>query len=382
MKSKAQLIKAVVLFALSLRLCSTVFAQSPLATAYLETQNMGSAGLKTNFQLTLSAGASDSYTDEGYEAYYQGFVDTFDLTTNDVGRMLTINSTTGTNFGTLASILTNGESEDIGCFYWAGPTNSGVGEGFGEPITNLFPLPPGNNGIDFQGFQINSLSVLIDTLGFAYSPPSLPYTPSGFTSVAFAGQLFVNGDPLLLSTNVSETAEVGDSVAFSAFVASSGPLACEWYLNGSKLIGSATNYLVSGANLLQITNAQLTNSGLYTLVVSNNFGSLTSAPMILNVVPIVPQRPVPAVYLSSQSGSLWTMDYSDTIGPGAQWTRLAAETLTNTSQYYFDAAASLLGAGARLPGDGFGVSSVDWAGSVVADGAVAESGCVERLPIE
>jgi hypothetical protein len=331
--SKARLVETIMLLTLTASLCRQVSAQSPLAVGNLSLQEAG-AGLKTNLQVTLFVSPTSS--DDNFPT----FSETFNFTTNNAGQMLTIDAANNTNFVTLVSDLTNGELAFFGYYYWVGPTNAGFGSGDEEQIEDFFALPSGNNGIDFQGFQVDQVSLLIDTLDITYSGPA-PYLPSGLTSVDFAGRVFVNGDPLLLSTNVAETAEAGDSIEFSAFVASSAPLACQWFLNGSNSIGSVSNYLVSGANSLQITNVQLSDSGAYTLVVSNNFGSLTSAPMVLNVVARVAQRPVPAVYLTSQAGSSWTVVYSDNIGRAAEWTPLAAATLTNSSQYYFDTAASL-----------------------------------------
>lgn len=340
LRLKSRLVEGIVLFALTIGSGLPLFAQSPLAVEYLETQNMGGSAIMTNLQLKLEAGLYVPMLD-----FFdlQGYSNIFQFTTNDVGRMFTINEKTDTNFATLASILTNGEPDSIGVFYmaWVGTPMNGVGQGGSTYLYDAFaPLPAGNNGIDFRGFPINGVSILIDTLTFS-SPGRNPNGNGRWTDVAFGGRLFVNGDPLLLSTNVSETAEVGDSISFPAFIASSGPLPWQWFLNGSNLISSGTNLLVSGTNYLQISNVQASNSGAYTLVVPNNSGSLTSAPMVLNVVPRVSQRPVPAVCLRSQPGSSWTVAYSDIIGLAAQWTPLAAVTLTNSSQYYFDVAGSL-----------------------------------------
>jgi hypothetical protein len=327
------LAETFILCTLTIQICLPVLAQSPLAVGNLEVQEGGS-GIKTNFQVIFSLGPT-------YSDSFPSFSDTFQFTSNNAGQMFTISEATDTNFTTLASILTNGEPAFIGFDYWIGISNAGFGSGFEQFLAYFFDaLPPGNNAVDFQGFPINNVSLLIDTLIFT-SPGSNGDGNGQWTDFDFAGRLFVNGDPLLLSTNISETAEVGDSIAFPAFVASSAPLACQWLLNGSNSIGTATNILASGTNYLQITNAQLSDSGAYILVVSNNFGSVTSGPMVLSVIPKVAQRPVPAVYLTSQPGSSWTVLYSDTVSQTTQWTALAAATLTNNSQYYFDASAPL-----------------------------------------
>jgi hypothetical protein len=159
--------------------------------------------------------------------------------------------------------------------------------------------------------------------------------------VDWAARLFVNGDPLLVSTNISETVEVGDNVSFSAFIASSDPLNWEWSFNGSNSVAAGVNSLDSGTNYLNLVEAQASNSGAYTLIVSNNLGSLTSAVMLLNVIPRVEQKPVPAIKLTTQSGSVWSVVYTDSLASAAEWLPLASATVTNGLQYYFDTSPSV-----------------------------------------
>lgn len=83
-------------------------------------------------------------------------------------------------------------------------------------------------------------------------------------------------EPGIFPDPASQTVFVGDSVVFSPGVAGTPPLHYQWYLGGTNIPGatSATFNLVS---------AVPTNSGLYTLVVTNIAGAVTSNPALLRV---------------------------------------------------------------------------------------------------
>ena len=72
------------------------------------------------------------------------------------------------------------------------------------------------------------------------------------------------------------TNQIGTSATFSVLASGSTPLLYQWRFNGSD-IGGATN------NSLTLSNLQIINSGAYSVVVTNAFGSVTSDPAILLV---------------------------------------------------------------------------------------------------
>jgi hypothetical protein len=108
------------------------------------------------------------------------------------------------------------------------------------------------------------------------------------------------------------------------------PLFCVWYLNDTNLLSCSTNCE------LVLPSVQFSQSGAYTVVVSNMIGAVTSAPAQLNVIAPVERRPVPGVKVMGEAGSLLNMDYADFLNPPPNWTMLGSVSLTNTSQYYFD----------------------------------------------
>ncbi len=82
--------------------------------------------------------------------------------------------------------------------------------------------------------------------------------------------------PALLTQPQSQTAEAGTTVSFSATVAGSLPLSYQWLFNSNTVAGATASSLV-------LTNAQLTNAGAYSVVISNSAGVVSSSNAVLTV---------------------------------------------------------------------------------------------------
>jgi hypothetical protein len=87
---------------------------------------------------------------------------------------------------------------------------------------------------------------------------------------------------------------------------------------------------------LELTDVQFSQSGAYTVVVTNVLGAATSSPAMLQVIAAVERRPVPGVKLTGETASLLNVDYANALRPAPHWTTLGSVSLTSTSQYYFD----------------------------------------------
>ena len=169
-----------------------------------------------------------------------------------------------------------------------------------------------------------------------------------------AGHLFVGGSFSLAGTNVSpfiaqanlgnaptilmpaqtQTAEAGATVLFAVDATGEPPPACQWCLDGTNLLSCASNELV-------LTNILFARSGTYTVIVTNVFGAVTSAPVTLNVIAPVTRTRVPGVNLTAQAGNFLGLDYRDDLGPAGNWETMATLTLSNASQFYFDVSQPL-----------------------------------------
>jgi hypothetical protein len=128
---------------------------------------------------------------------------------------------------------------------------------------------------------------------------------------------------------------VGTPVDLSVRATSSYPLHYLWYLNNANLIGYNTN-----CHLL-LTNLQFSQSGTYTVVVTNAFGAVTSSPAMLNVIPAVQRRAVPAINVIGETGSSLHVQYTDSPASPSSWQTMDTMTLTSPPQYWFDLSTPL-----------------------------------------
>jgi hypothetical protein len=83
--------------------------------------------------------------------------------------------------------------------------------------------------------------------------------------------------PSISSQPQSQTVGQGANANFSVTAGGTAPLSYQWYFNTNTALTAATN------TSLSITNAQSTNAGIYSVVITNVAGSLTSAYATLTV---------------------------------------------------------------------------------------------------
>jgi hypothetical protein len=76
---------------------------------------------------------------------------------------------------------------------------------------------------------------------------------------------------------ISQFTNAGQTVSPDAVATGQGTLSYQWQLNGTNLAGA------TGASLV-VANAQIANSGDYTLVVTNNLGLINSRPATVTVI--------------------------------------------------------------------------------------------------
>jgi subtilase family serine protease len=88
--------------------------------------------------------------------------------------------------------------------------------------------------------------------------------------------------PYFESQPSSRTVTNGTSVTFSATAAGQAPLSYQWLFNGTNLPAGG-NISGTTSNVLSVTAATADNSGSYSLVATNNYGSATSSVAVLSV---------------------------------------------------------------------------------------------------
>jgi pectate lyase len=108
----------------------------------------------------------------------------------------------------------------------------------------------------------------------------------------FAPALSVQTAPSITTQPIAQSVNVGANVTLSVVATGTAPLAYQWYKDGAFVAGAT-------AATLTLNNAQTTQSGSYTVIVSNNVGSTTSdaAAVAVTVAP-------PAIAAQPQSQSV------------------------------------------------------------------------------
>lgn len=86
--------------------------------------------------------------------------------------------------------------------------------------------------------------------------------------------------PAIAAQPVSVTKVVNSTATFSVSAKGSNPLAYQWFFNAAPVAGAITNFLT-------VTNVQFTNSGNYSVVISNVVGAVTSTNAYLDVEPVL-----------------------------------------------------------------------------------------------
>ena len=103
---------------------------------------------------------------------------------------------------------------------------------------------------------------------------------SSYGSITSAvATLTVTVQPAITIQPASQIVAVGSSPSFTVAVGGLGSFGYEWYFGGTSLVQSGVN------STLTLPNVSTNNAGNYMLVVTNNYGSVTSQIATLTVVP-------------------------------------------------------------------------------------------------
>jgi len=129
---------------------------------------------------------------------------------------------------------------------------------------------------------------------------------------------------------LTQPAEVGSTVTLIVEAIGSPSPHYQWYFNGTNTVVNATN------SRMQLADVQFEDSAAYHVVVTNEMGSVTSAPAIFNVIAPVDRRFVAALKLTGQPGNLLGLEYTETLNPESKWRLMTTMTLTEVSELYFD----------------------------------------------
>jgi hypothetical protein len=145
-------------------------------------------------------------------------------------------------------------------------------------VQTTYDLPVSNPPVWRQGMQYALFQgIAVTKAGQAVALTVRPGT-AGYAIIS--GMQIVSssmgGGPVILQFPQDQTASVGDIVTFNVRATGSPPLSYQWDFNGSPISGQ------TGASLI-LTNVQKSQAGIYSVVVSNSFGSVLSSNATLAV---------------------------------------------------------------------------------------------------
>lgn len=127
----------------------------------------------------------------------------------------------------------------------------------------------------------------------------------------------------------------GQNTVLSVGAIGSGTLSYQWYFNGG---------LIPGANgsSYDLDSIQFTNAGLYSVVVSSAYGSVTNTAYQVVVNPAnIALGTFPGVYITGTVGYNYTIQGTTNLADPNAWVTITNLTLTSPMQIWFDGSSDL-----------------------------------------
>jgi len=175
--------------------------------------------------------------------------------------------------------------------------------------------------------------------------------------------------PAITSQPSGVSVGTNTTVALSVTASSPYPLTYQWQFNGVN-VTDATNYSGSATSILNIAHTITNNSGNYTVIVTNSYGSVTSSVALVTIsaVPVLPGGFGPTLHRTNYIGDTVFLSVNPATGnqPFAfQWFFGAAQLNDDGVKYSGSATASLVISNAQLSDAGtYSVVVTNIAGSV------------------
>lgn len=133
--------------------------------------------------------------------------------------------------------------------------------------------------------------------------------------------------PSILTQPMNRTNHPGTTATFSVSATGTAPLSYQWRFNGADL---ANGDRISGANTptLVLSDVQFSDAGLYQVVITNAYGSVTSARVELALPPHFTGVAISNGWLHTQlNGSTGSRVILETSTNLCDWTATATNTL-------------------------------------------------------
>jgi hypothetical protein len=196
--------------------------------------------------------------------------------------------------------------------------------------------------------QISGATTNVLRISNAQTNDSCSYTVvvtnrAGLATSSNAVVTVTNSPPTITLQPTNQTVELGTTVTFNVAATGTAPLSYQWQLNGTNLVDESS---INGAtsNLLTIAIAETNNSGIYTVIVTNIAGSVTSSNAVLSV--LLP--PIFGNIIAASDGSFilngngglsndtyYVLTSSNLAVPLGLWTPIATNQFDSQGQFIF-----------------------------------------------
>jgi hypothetical protein len=221
--------------------------------------------------------------------------------------------------------------------------------------TSTFSMPP---GLTFKASWVNGASTIG---GIIYGTPTTAGTYPTIVTVVSPGNAILSQNitniitgsaPLMAPTITNQpagiTTRAGSTTNFTVLAGGSGQLSYQWYFNTNTPLPNATS------TSLSLTNVRASQAGIYSVVVTNSAGAITSSPALLTVT----SPPPPAIGSSAIAGGKFQFTFNPVVGltnsvlangamSGGSWTALTnvpppittnaitvTDPMTGTNRFY------------------------------------------------
>ncbi len=186
----------------------------------------------------------------------------------------------------------NGNGTRSAWLSWTAPssgtvTMNTIGSGFDTVMvvyTNANPASPTLAGLvrvvsndDVSNTNVNSQVVFGAVAGVTYEIAMDGYVAGVGGPLVFRMNL-PNPNPVILINPTNNLVNPGANVTFSVTAGGPGPLRYQWRFGNSDILNATSSTYA-------INNVQAANQGIYTVVVSNDAGSISSSPATLSLRP-------------------------------------------------------------------------------------------------
>ena len=208
----------------------------------------------------------------------------------------------------------------------------------GMTTTNC--MPP---GLTFKMIDNNNNNGILPIYGAIYGTPTTPVTNffihfvcglTGYTSAESTNYFTIlpasaSSPPTITNQPVSLTNNVGSNVTFTVTNGGTAPFTYKWYFNTNTVLPNQTNSSVT------LTNVQLTNTGTYSVAITNAAGGTNSSFALLTVwqPPSITNQPASITNVAGGNAT-FNVTAGGVPTPGYQWkfnTNTALSNSTNTA---------------------------------------------------